>query len=163
MILDPEIVFRRHPEVSILEPFNSVEVLWVIKSSGLGSVKDPKGRASNEAGTGQVFLYPYPYPCSKCIPIHIPVPIPTGCSNNKPIPIPIPIGFCRYAGFIQVRGVQKNSKPKTEPKNRKNLTEKPVNQTNFSKKSVKLIELKFFFGFRFGYSLDYLKIRLTGS
>ena len=59
------------------------------------------------------------------------------------------------------RGVQKNPKPRTEPKNRKTRTEKPVNRTNFSKKSVRLTESKFFFGFRFGYGSDYLKIRLT--
>ena len=42
------------------------------------------------------------------------------------------------------RGVQKKSKPRTEPKNRKNRTEKPVNRTNFSKKSVRLTEPNFF-------------------
>lgn len=64
---------------------------------------------------------------------------------------------------LRTRGVQKNSKPKIEPKNKENRTEKPVNRTNFSKKSVWLTEPIFFSGFRLGYSSDYLKIWLTGG
>ena len=57
------------------------------------------------------------------------------------------------------RGVQKKPKPKTEPKNQKNRTEKPVNRKKFKKNLFTEPEKSF--GFRFGYGSGGSKIRLT--
>ena len=65
--------------------------------------------------------------------------------------------------IIQYRGVQKKPKPKTEPKNRRNRTKKPVNRKKFPKKSVRLTEPEKNFGFRFGYGSGGSKIRLTAG
>jgi len=68
-----------------------------------------------------------------------------------------------YIATVHVRGLEKKPKPKTESKNRRNRTEKPVNRKNFPKKSVRLTEPGKNFGFRFGYGSGGSKIRLTGG
>jgi len=58
---------------------------------------------------------------------------------------------------------KKKPKPKTEPKNRRNRTEKSVNRKKFPKRSVRLTEPEKNFGFRFGYGSGGSKIWLTGG